>query len=108
MLAGAGAAATGRLRVVARLRVDNRLCGCPEDEEEECGVRHAERRDGQEGRRLRRGAAVKGNFCHDTMPKRQLDDLVLPLELPSVGLGLWKAQKAGEAKGAVIAALKAG
>ena len=37
-----------------------------------------------------------------------LDDLVLPLELPSVGLGLWKAQKAGEAKGAVIAALKAG
>ena len=42
------------------------------------------------------------------MPKRQLDDLVLPLELPSVGLGLWKAQKAGEAKGAVIAALKAG
>ena len=40
--------------------------------------------------------------------ERQLDDLVLPLELPSVGLGLWKAQKAGEAKGAVIAALKAG
>jgi alcohol dehydrogenase (NADP+) len=42
------------------------------------------------------------------MPKRPLSELATPFDLPSVGLGLWKAQKAGEAKGAVIAALKAG